>query len=86
MFQQTSNTGVASYNIRRNTLHRLLNMRPGNKSGFSAAYVEKLKRKLSGVKFFIIEEISMVPPDMLYTLREVLYKVHPQSAHLPSAG
>jgi hypothetical protein len=70
---RTAFTGVAACNIDGMTLHTCLSLPFGNQ--FYSLPDEKrddMRNKLSDLRFFIIDEISMVKPDLLYQVKKKL--------------
>ena len=71
-------TGVAAFNVNGHTLHSLLSLpTKGDFKDLQGEHLDKIQRGLSGVKYLIIDEISMVGRKMFGQVDSRLRQVFP---------
>ena len=83
-------TGTAAFNISGKTVHNALSLPvplPSNSlAELSGEALLSLQERLSSVKLFIIDEMSMIGRTMLRCIDLRLREVNPQNRHLPFDG
>ncbi|KAI3644906.1 hypothetical protein MP228_011070 [Amoeboaphelidium protococcarum] len=70
-------TGVAAFHIRGQTLHSIIGKSRDKKMpALTIEYIKKMKAKLGGYKYYIIDEVSMLDCNLLWHWNQVLQQVH----------
>ena len=70
-------TGVAAFNIDASTVHSLFGFQINpNVSSLDVSKIDKIKTKLQGVRFFLIDEVSMVSQKLMHNIHLLLQKIH----------